>query len=64
LVVVLRVAMRGSLALLLALALPLLAIPLPGRSQAKRVYCRLLLWLWEFGSRCRVGRSAICPVCW
>jgi 1-acyl-sn-glycerol-3-phosphate acyltransferase len=44
LIVVLRVTMRGSLALLLALALPLLAIPLPGRSRAKRVYCRLLLW--------------------
>jgi 1-acyl-sn-glycerol-3-phosphate acyltransferase len=44
LIVVLRVTMRGSLALLLALALPLLAIPLPGRSQAKRLYCRLLLW--------------------
>jgi 1-acyl-sn-glycerol-3-phosphate acyltransferase len=44
LIVVLRVTMRASLALLLAVALPLLAIPLPGRSQAKRVYCRLLLW--------------------
>ncbi len=44
LVVMLRVTMRSGLTLLLALALPLLAIPLPGRSQAKRVYCRLLLW--------------------
>lgn len=44
LIVALRVALRGSLALLLAPALPLLAVPLPGRSQAKRVYCRLLLW--------------------
>ena len=44
LVVVWRVTTRSSLALLLGLALPLLAIPLPGRSQVKRVYCRLLLW--------------------
>ena len=44
LIVVLRVAVRVSLGLLLAPALLLLAVPLPGRSQAKRVYCRVLLW--------------------
>jgi 1-acyl-sn-glycerol-3-phosphate acyltransferase len=43
LVVALRVTLRSVLALLLALALPLLAVPLPGRSAAKRTYCRLLL---------------------
>ena len=43
LIVALRVTLRISAALLLAPALPLLAIPLPGRPQAKRVYCRLLL---------------------
>jgi 1-acyl-sn-glycerol-3-phosphate acyltransferase len=44
LAVALRVALRISLALLLAPALLLVAVPLPGRSQAKRMYCRLLLW--------------------
>jgi 1-acyl-sn-glycerol-3-phosphate acyltransferase len=44
LIVVLRVAVRVSLGLLLAPALLLLAVPLPGRSQGKRVYCRVLLW--------------------
>jgi 1-acyl-sn-glycerol-3-phosphate acyltransferase len=42
--VALRVTLRVSLGLLLAPALLLVAVPLPGRSQAKRVYCRLLLW--------------------
>lgn len=44
LIVALRVTLRVSLGLLLAPALLLVALPLPGRSQAKRVYCRLLLW--------------------
>ncbi|MGB6208052.1 lysophospholipid acyltransferase family protein [Mycobacterium sp.] len=44
LVVALRVTLRLGLGLLLAPALLLVAVPLPGRSQAKRVYCRLLLW--------------------
>jgi 1-acyl-sn-glycerol-3-phosphate acyltransferase len=44
LVVALRVAMRVSLGLLLAPALLLVAVPLPGRSRAKRIYCRMLLW--------------------
>ena len=44
LIVVLRVTLRIGLALLLAPALLLVAVPLPGRSHAKRVYCRLLLW--------------------
>jgi 1-acyl-sn-glycerol-3-phosphate acyltransferase len=43
LIVVLRVALRVTLALLLAPALPLLALPLPGRALANRVYCRLVL---------------------
>jgi 1-acyl-sn-glycerol-3-phosphate acyltransferase len=42
-IVALRVMLRVTLALLLAPALPLLAIPLPGRSLAKRAYCRLVL---------------------
>ncbi len=44
LIVALRVTLRTGLGLLLAPALLLVAVPLPGRSQAKRVYCRLLLW--------------------
>jgi 1-acyl-sn-glycerol-3-phosphate acyltransferase len=44
LIVALRVTLRVSLGLLLAPALLLVAVPLPGRSQAKRMYCRLLLW--------------------
>jgi 1-acyl-sn-glycerol-3-phosphate acyltransferase len=42
-VVALRVTLRVTLALLLAPALPLLAVPLPGWSLAKRGYCRLVL---------------------
>lgn len=37
------VALRVLLVLLLMLALPLLAVPLPGRSWAQRAYCRLVL---------------------
>jgi 1-acyl-sn-glycerol-3-phosphate acyltransferase len=44
LIVALRVALRVNLGLLLAPALLLVAVPLPGRSQARRIYCRLLLW--------------------
>jgi 1-acyl-sn-glycerol-3-phosphate acyltransferase len=44
LIVALRVTVRLSLALLFAPALILVAIPLPGRSRAKRIYCRVLLW--------------------
>ena len=44
LIVALRVTLRVSLALLLAPALLLVAVPAPGRSYAKRFYCRLLLW--------------------
>ncbi len=43
-IVALRVTLRVSLGLLLAPALLLVAVPLPGRAQAKRVYCRLMLW--------------------
>jgi len=39
----LRSVVRITLALLLLPALPLLAIPLPGRSRAQRVYCRAVL---------------------
>ncbi len=38
-----RVALRAGLALLLLPALPLLAVPLPGRSHLQRGYCRLML---------------------
>jgi 1-acyl-sn-glycerol-3-phosphate acyltransferase len=44
LIVALRVVLRVSLGLLLAPALLLVALPLPGRSRAKRIYCRMLLW--------------------
>lgn len=43
LMVALRVMLRSALALLLALALPLLAVPLPGRTQLQRAYRRLML---------------------
>jgi 1-acyl-sn-glycerol-3-phosphate acyltransferase len=41
--VVLRVALRVLLAMLLAPGLPLLAVPLPGRTKVQRIYCRLVL---------------------
>lgn len=41
--VTLRVALRLTLALLLAPGLPLLAVPLPGRTRIQRIYCRLVL---------------------
>jgi 1-acyl-sn-glycerol-3-phosphate acyltransferase len=44
LIVALRVAVRVSLALLFAPALLLVAIPLPGRSRAKHIYCGVMLW--------------------
>lgn len=43
LLVALRVMLRAALLGLLLPALPLLAFPLPGRSHAQRVYCRLML---------------------
>lgn len=39
----LRVTLRLLLALLLAPGLPLLAMPLPGRTRAQRIYCRAVL---------------------
>lgn len=39
----LRVTLRLLLALLLAPGLPLLAVPLPGRTRVQRIYCRLVL---------------------
>ncbi|MGV0039085.1 lysophospholipid acyltransferase family protein [Mycobacterium colombiense] len=39
----LRVTLRLMLALLLAPGLPLLAVPLPGRTRVQRIYCRLVL---------------------
>lgn len=41
--VVLRVTLRIMLALILAPGLPLLAVPLPGRTRVQRIYCRLVL---------------------
>ncbi len=58
LIVALRVMLRVSLGLLLAPALLLVAIPMPGRSQARRVYCRLLLW-WCLGVRITVSGGPI-----
>jgi 1-acyl-sn-glycerol-3-phosphate acyltransferase len=43
-IVALRVVRRITLALLLAPALTVLAVVLPGWSKARQVYCRLLLW--------------------
>ncbi|OBB97938.1 1-acyl-sn-glycerol-3-phosphate acyltransferase [Mycobacterium sp. 852002-40037_SCH5390672] len=43
LLVTLRVTLRLMLALLLAPGLPLLAVPLPGRTRVQRIYCRLVL---------------------
>ena len=42
-VVMLRTSARIACALLLLPALPLLAIPLPGRSRIQRIYCRMML---------------------
>jgi 1-acyl-sn-glycerol-3-phosphate acyltransferase len=42
-VVALRTAVRASCALLLLPALPLLAMPMPGRSHIQRGYCRLVM---------------------
>jgi len=55
--VVLRVALRVLLALLLAPGLPLLAVPLPGRTKVQRIYCRLVLRC--FGVRIAVSGSPI-----
>ena len=55
--VVLRVALRVTLALLLAPGLPLLAIPLPGRTRVQRVYCRFVLRC--FGVRITVSGNPI-----
>ncbi|KAA1251316.1 1-acyl-sn-glycerol-3-phosphate acyltransferase [Mycobacterium simiae] len=43
LLVALRVGLRLTLALLLAPGLPLLGVPLPGRTRLQRAYCRLVL---------------------
>jgi 1-acyl-sn-glycerol-3-phosphate acyltransferase len=42
-VVLWRVTIRGTLAMLMLSATPLLAIPVPGRSRLQRRYCRLML---------------------
>jgi 1-acyl-sn-glycerol-3-phosphate acyltransferase len=44
LIVALRVTLRVSLGLLLVPALLLVSLPLPGRSRARRFYCRMMLW--------------------
>jgi 1-acyl-sn-glycerol-3-phosphate acyltransferase len=55
--VYLRVARRVMWALLLAPGLPLLAVPLPGRTRVQRSYCRLVLRC--FGVRITVSGSPI-----
>ncbi|MDM3974790.1 lysophospholipid acyltransferase family protein [Mycobacterium marseillense] len=52
-----RMALRLSLALLLAPGLPLLAVPLPGRTRVQRIYCRLVLRC--FGIRITVSGNPI-----
>lgn len=42
-VVMVRTAARLACALVLLPALPLLAVPLPGRSRVQRIYCRMML---------------------
>ncbi|KAA8964826.1 1-acyl-sn-glycerol-3-phosphate acyltransferase [Mycobacterium sp.] len=42
-VAALRVVLRATMVVMLATALPVLALPFPGRPVAQRVYCRLLL---------------------
>ena len=41
--VAMRVAVRATLAVILLSAVPLLAIPMPGRSHIQRGYCRMML---------------------
>jgi len=55
--VVLRVALRMMLALLLAPGMPLMVVPLPGRTKVQRIYCRLVLRC--FGVRIAVSGSPI-----
>jgi 1-acyl-sn-glycerol-3-phosphate acyltransferase len=57
LLVVLRVVLRVALALLLAPGVPLVAIPLPGRTRVQRIYCRLVLRC--FGVRITVSGNPI-----
>jgi 1-acyl-sn-glycerol-3-phosphate acyltransferase len=57
LLVTLRVTLRVLLALLLAPGLPLLGVPLPGRTRVQRVYCRLVLRC--FGIRITVSGNPI-----
>src|SRR5262249_56899281 len=42
-VVAWRIAVRATFAVILLSALPLLAIPMPGRSHIQRGYCRMML---------------------
>ncbi len=55
--VALRVALRCALAFLLAPGLPLLAVPLPGRTRIQRLYCRSVLRC--FGVRIAVSGNPI-----
>lgn len=57
LLVVLRVALRVMLALLLVPGVPLVVMPLPGRTRVQRIYCRLVLRL--FGVRITVSGSPV-----
>lgn len=56
-VVALRVTLRIVLALLLAPGLPLVAVPLPGRTRVQRIYCRMVLRC--FGIRITVSGNPI-----
>ncbi|OSC39175.1 lysophospholipid acyltransferase family protein [Mycobacterium decipiens] len=55
--VALRVALRVMLALALAPGVPLLVVPLPGRTRVQRIYCRLVLRC--FGVRISVSGNPI-----
>ncbi len=55
--VVLRVALRLMWALVLAPGIPLMVVPLPGRTTVQRIYCRLVLRC--FGVRIAVSGSPI-----
>jgi 1-acyl-sn-glycerol-3-phosphate acyltransferase len=57
LLVMLRVGLRVALALLLVPGLPLMVVPLPGRTKVQRIYCRMVLRC--FGVRITVSGSPI-----
>ena len=64
-VVVLRTTVRLIMTMLLLPALPLLAVPLPGKSRIQRLYCRLMLRCQPRWPPCLLSafgcKPVICP---